>query len=270
MEAGNHKVEPKAVAVPAKNVPQPCVIRLPKEDMLRRAINEDKVLEIVLNSHSRFVMHGGTAIWRCYNGNRFSSDIDFYTNLNTSESHMVQKQLCGLLIESGYHIEGESYSTMNRLLLDPRYTMSSNPGKNGLPNKTMTLHITFTKENSPGKLDVTFMTEKVKFEPAEYLRTDGSKRIVYTVVPEGLLKGKIDKYLYGYRNSKTHKIQDLYDIALLKQNLTSLSDAMQKTIVNFIAKIKRTPPSNELELQNSILNGKVLNFKELLEILEGG
>jgi len=33
---------------------------------------------ILYNVFPRAVLHGGTAIWRCYHGNRFSEDLDVY------------------------------------------------------------------------------------------------------------------------------------------------------------------------------------------------
>ena len=43
---------------------------------------QDEVIEILYELNSSFVLHGGTAIWRCYKGNRFSEDLDLYGNVN--------------------------------------------------------------------------------------------------------------------------------------------------------------------------------------------
>ncbi len=39
---------------------------------------QDMAVEILYSVFPRCVVHGGTAIWRCYSGNRFSEDVDFY------------------------------------------------------------------------------------------------------------------------------------------------------------------------------------------------
>ena len=42
------------------------------------AYAQDLIVEEIYNFFPKAVIHGGTAIWRCYNGNRFSEDIDVY------------------------------------------------------------------------------------------------------------------------------------------------------------------------------------------------
>ncbi len=38
----------------------------------------DAVVGILTNITDKMALHGGTAVWRCYNGRRFSTDIDVY------------------------------------------------------------------------------------------------------------------------------------------------------------------------------------------------
>ncbi len=47
------------------------------------ALAQDLLTIEVYRQFPRAVMHGGTAIWRCYNSNRFSEDVDFYLPSNT-------------------------------------------------------------------------------------------------------------------------------------------------------------------------------------------
>ena len=42
------------------------------------ALLQDEVVEIVYKVSPKAVLHGGTAVWRCFSGNRFSEDLDFY------------------------------------------------------------------------------------------------------------------------------------------------------------------------------------------------
>ena len=39
---------------------------------------QDRFIETVYSFDPSLILHGGTAIWRCYSGNRFSFDIDGY------------------------------------------------------------------------------------------------------------------------------------------------------------------------------------------------
>ncbi len=53
-------------------------------DKLRKAMLQDIVVRIIFKSTSKAVFHGGTCVWRCYNGRRFSKDIDIYIDKESS------------------------------------------------------------------------------------------------------------------------------------------------------------------------------------------
>jgi len=59
-------------------------MEIPLEKRLRKRLHveigrlQDEVVEAAYALDSGLVFHGGTAIWRCFNGNRFSEDIDLY------------------------------------------------------------------------------------------------------------------------------------------------------------------------------------------------
>ena len=54
--------------------------KLRKRLHLEMAVLQDEVVELLytLCRGKEPVLHGGTALWRCYRGNRFSEDLDFY------------------------------------------------------------------------------------------------------------------------------------------------------------------------------------------------
>jgi predicted nucleotidyltransferase component of viral defense system len=52
--------------------------RLKKQQHKDIAILQDELVEIVYSIFPDIVFHGGTSIWRCFKGNRFSEDIDLY------------------------------------------------------------------------------------------------------------------------------------------------------------------------------------------------
>src|SRR3989339_2086515 len=56
----------------------PLILRLKKEIHKKIAVAQDLIVQEMLNTFDNVVLHGGTAIWRCYKGNRFSEDIDVY------------------------------------------------------------------------------------------------------------------------------------------------------------------------------------------------
>ena len=59
-------------------------MKIPLQAKLRREIHrkvayaQDLVVKEVYAVFDKAVLHGGTAIWRCYDGKRFSEDLDFY------------------------------------------------------------------------------------------------------------------------------------------------------------------------------------------------
>ncbi|MCL4363549.1 nucleotidyl transferase AbiEii/AbiGii toxin family protein [Candidatus Marsarchaeota archaeon] len=213
------------------------------ETQRNRAIIEDEIVDLMLKYYSGFVMHGGTAVWRCYGGNRFSRDVDFYSNLRPSDESRFQKQFHKLLIEKGYPIREEKYN-----------------------NKTKTMHVIFKGGSTTGKLDITF--ENAKGIAAEYLRVDGSKRIILALSPEALLNEKIDAYLDKY-SVQSHEIQDLYDMLILKDRISKLSINTRNKLSSFLTKIKADPPRDEKELKKLILNGVAPSFNDILRIFEG-
>ncbi len=48
------------------------------EEQKRIAMLQDTAIDIVDKAIKNYVLHGGAAIWRCYGGDRFSYDLDFY------------------------------------------------------------------------------------------------------------------------------------------------------------------------------------------------
>lgn len=55
----------------------PLILQLKRQNHKELAIAQDIMVENIFNIEDA-VFHGGTAIWRCYGGNRFSEVIDLY------------------------------------------------------------------------------------------------------------------------------------------------------------------------------------------------
>jgi predicted nucleotidyltransferase component of viral defense system len=58
---------------------------VPLKNLLRKrsqqdlALLQDEVVDLLYSTEESSVFHGGTSIWRCYDGKRFSNDLDFYS-----------------------------------------------------------------------------------------------------------------------------------------------------------------------------------------------
>ncbi len=217
-------------------------MEITNEVQLKRAILEDEMVDIVLKHYGNFVMHGGTSVWRCYGGNRFSRDIDFYSNLDPSDESAFQKQFHKLLVENGYAIREEKYNS-----------------------QTKTLHVIFKGLDTTGKFDITF--SKAKAKAVEYLRVDGAKRIVNSMDPETLFNEKMDAYLNKYEK-QSHEIQDLYDMVILKDRIGNPSKGVAEKTLAFLARIRDIPPKDEKGLRQLIIYGIAPGFSDMIAILE--
>ena len=76
---------------------------IPLEKRLRKRLHaetamlQDEVMDTLYSIENKLVLHGGTAIWRCYGGNRFSEDLDFYCK----DIHEIERQLNKKINERG-------------------------------------------------------------------------------------------------------------------------------------------------------------------------
>jgi predicted nucleotidyltransferase component of viral defense system len=212
------------------------------EAQLRLAVMEDALIDFVYKEMENFVLHGGTAVWRCYKGNRFSRYLDFYTNMKPEAESGLQKKVHKMLKEHGYSIREEKYN-----------------------NRTNTLHIIVRNESTTGKLDLTFaFAEGIA---ADYERVDGAKRIIYALNPEELMNEKINTYLEKSKEGNA-EIQDLYDINILKNAIPYPDKETIKRLRNLISIVGRTPPVNEKEIGKLILNGVSPSFEDIIRMLK--
>ena len=61
----------------------PPILKLRKRAQKDVAGAQDKIVEEIFKVFGKTaVLHGGTALWRCYKGNRFSEDVDVYIPKN--------------------------------------------------------------------------------------------------------------------------------------------------------------------------------------------
>ena len=56
----------------------PIIKELRKREYREIASFQDMVIDLLYRTDSSIILHGGTTVWRCFSGNRFSTDIDAY------------------------------------------------------------------------------------------------------------------------------------------------------------------------------------------------
>ena len=92
----------------------PLILRLKKESHKNIALAQDILIQEIYNVFNNAVLHGGTAIWRCYEGNRFSEDLDFYLKKDINKINLVFNNLQkrGFIIEKKKITENSLFSNL--------------------------------------------------------------------------------------------------------------------------------------------------------------
>jgi len=92
----------------------PLILRLKKESHKEIAKAQDLIVKELYKVFNDAVLHGGTAIWRCYNGNRFSEDVDVYIKKDEKKLNILFDNLKrnGFFIEKKKISENSLYSNL--------------------------------------------------------------------------------------------------------------------------------------------------------------
>lgn len=145
------------------------------------------------------VLYGGTAIWRCYNGGRFSEDIDIYVNRTFRKK--LEEQL----------------------------------KKNGLTvvwrDKELPLHMRI----SDGKADVLLEAGVGTSESqiTQYMKVDGSSMTISSLSPAELFIRKMEAY-EGRRY-----IRDIYDLFHMTNYVDRNDYYVRPKLKSFLARIQK-------------------------------
>lgn len=179
----------------------------------------------IFSNFSTSVLHGGTAIWRCYNGNRFSEDIYVYLEKNEEEIENFIESLKKKKIE----------------ILRFKETKNSIFSKLSFQNTEVRFEATYKKIE-------TFTIEKFEM-------LDGNFLLVRVLPKEKLLEEKILAY------AKRRKVRDLYDVYYLSKivDLNKIDKKILKLVEGF------RKPEDEENLKAIILFGSVPSSDFMLE-----
>lgn len=205
----------------------PPILRIKKESHKNIAIAQDLIIRELYSIFNDAVLHGGTGIWRCYNGNRFSEDVDVYLKKDLEKLNIFFNNL----EKRGFIIEKKKI------------------GENGLFSNL--------KYN---RIEVRFeaLFKKVSGSLKDYETTDGNLYTVYTLTPEEFILEKIDTYL------KRLKIRDLYDIFFLLRFVKS-PEKIKNKLKHLIENYKN--PLDEKDLKVLILDGIIPDSKSMLNYI---
>jgi len=206
----------------------PLGLRIKRKRHKEIAFLQDIIVEKLYEIFSKAVIHEGTAIWRCYNGNRFSEDIDVYIERKITKLNL----LFGNLQKEGFKI------IKKRVRENSLFSI---------------LKFNDTEVRLKG------IFKKVHGIPKEYETIEGALITIYTLPPEALIKEKIKAYL------KRRKIRDLYDIFFLLRFVDE-KDKIKNELEALINQFKK--PLDEEELRILILYGIAPKSEEMIEYIK--
>lgn len=214
----------------------PLINTIKKRDHRDVALFQDVLIRIIYEIDNTAEIHGGTAIWRCYGGKRFSKDIDIYI------SSKVKRQEFKKRITK----TAEKYNAEVIKLKDTGNL----------------LFIELLLDNIYSEIDINY--KKYYDDPVirEYENIDGTVSEVLTLPPEILTVEKIE----AYKDRKY--ITDLYDIRIL----VDYADIkpIKKQLENFVSTIEipKNYKKAEAALGNLIYGGPIPTFKSMVNYIQ--
>ncbi|MBS3163250.1 nucleotidyl transferase AbiEii/AbiGii toxin family protein [Candidatus Woesearchaeota archaeon] len=206
----------------------PLILKLKKAQHKGIAQAQDLIIKELYNVFNEAVLHGGTSIWRCYKGNRFSEDIDVYIqkDIKKLDELFDRFKKIGFIIEKRKITENSLYSNLKFNRISVRFEA---------------------------------LFKRINGALMEYENSDGNVIMVYSLTPEELIKEKVNAYL------NRNKIRDLYDIFFLLKYIKdkiSIKESLSNLIKNFKA------PTDEKDLKILILEGIVPKAEKMMEYIK--
>ena len=206
----------------------PLILKLKKSSQKEIAKAQDLIIEEVYKIFDKAVIHGGTSIWRCYNGNRFSEDIDMYIPKEISKINDLFENL----EKKGFRI------------------IKKKVGKNSIYSN-LELNRTIVR------FEAIFKT--INGVLKEYQTSEGNLITVYTLTPGGLIKEKINAYI------KRYKIRDLYDVFFLLRYVKN-KDSIKRELNHLIDNFKQ--PVDKKELKVLVIEGLTPDVDKMLQYIK--
>lgn len=217
--------------VNSKKMKIPLYHRLRRKAHVDIALLQDEVVDILYSILKTPVLHGGTVIWRCLGGNRFSEDLDFYA----------------VAIPENFE----------KLLADELKTRALS-----LIKYKRTKAVVFAKISDGRneiRLEIALRKPKRKIIQ-RYEKADGTYSDIYVLPLEELAKEKMAAYL------SRMSIRDFYDLYFLSGLIDTTAIANEALL--FLKKAERVAPKDEKTLKALIFTGIAPSFGEMLAALK--
>ncbi len=202
---------------------------LKRRSELETAQLEDEVMGVLANITDKMALHGGTAVWRCYGGKRFSTDIDVY------------------VWDEGFR--GKFITAAERIGID--VTKFREKG-------VTFIHV--RKNDTEIKVEPRNVEKSALLAP--YERVDGSRMNILVLSPEDLILEKIE----AYNDRRAYK--DLYDITILLNSVKD-TGMVKKALLEFVRTVPKPDENTQSysEFRAVIYAGIIPTYQRMLEFI---
>lgn len=212
----------------------PIIKSLKKREYQELSAFQDMIVGALYQVDSGIVLHGGTAIWRCFSGNRFSSDIDAYIS-SKGELENLKNTITSVAKAQG--IKVEKVKDTGHLIF-----------------------IAFSMGGTYLKVEMNYAKSRLNPVAMRFEKVDGTYTDILTLAPEELILEKIAAY------SDRRFIRDIYDMYVLSDYVKDPSIIREKVLA-FLSTIAK--PVNEKDLKTLIYAGPVPSFSNMVEHIRG-
>ena len=211
----------------------PLANKLKTQEHIDIATLQDSAIDALYSLIPGIILHGGTAVWRCYGGNRFSEDLDIYIK-SAKELDMIRKEFSWSLRK--YNITLDKFNTIG--------------------NSTVI-------KLSSGKILLRVDVQIAKISDSvqrTYQKADGSTFKILTLPQHALILEKIKAY------ESRRYIRDFYDIYILSEEINKKSGVAKK--ISLFLKDPPRPVNNNV-LNSLVYSGLAPKFEDMLSELRG-
>ncbi|MFH1200114.1 MAG: nucleotidyl transferase AbiEii/AbiGii toxin family protein [Candidatus Micrarchaeota archaeon] len=215
-------------------------MKLPLDKRLKKRLHrdvgclQDELVDLLYGVAPSLVLHGGTAVWRCFGGARFSEDLDFY--------------LPGVQADFEQAFRAVLHSRGLELLKFKK-----------------TANLIFAKvRNRDAEVRVEINFSKVALGvPLAYEKMDGTALVVFCIPLEALVLEKARAFC------SRRLIRDVFDVYFLSLQLSDESGrgAFGKELAGLVSSLPA--PLDESTLDAIVYSGAVPSFAQMRDYLAG-
>ncbi|MBI2598340.1 MAG: nucleotidyl transferase AbiEii/AbiGii toxin family protein [Candidatus Diapherotrites archaeon] len=210
-------------------------MRIPLEKRLKRKLHQDiaelqdTALEAVYSIEENAVLHGGTAIWRCFDGNRFSEDLDFYFKPKSKFKELFEQKLESVGVKVS------------------KFRLTQNTVYSKVESNKVSVAIEIA------------LREFKKPAVSAYEKIDGTIIDIFTPSANELLLEKLSAF------KSRRLIRDIYDVFHLSRFVFP-DKYFEKNVFKLLEGLPE--PADEQNLKNIVLAGVVPSFEQMVDALK--